>query len=334
MLEQMQRLFPGINLRPAMACELSPYGVLAARQDATSGLATQFIALRSHVLAPAVKSPNILERPLLVAALSEAVGAVAERGRQLPGGRTMPGNRALTLIVPDATARVLLLDFDSLPSKRVEALSILRFRLRKLVPFEVEDAAVTWQPMAHSGDGLRLLVIVMPREVLREYESVVREAGYIPGVVLPSTLAAMPLIGADPALVINRNGNTLTTAILRGQDLLLHRSLDFAGMDEAAAVEGQPRLPRSAESRELLEEDDIRQSVSVALAYFEDTLAATPSELFYIGPGSAREFGAMLGEPGVMVRELGGEVGLPAHSGQVAAPRSLLAPVTGALLNA
>jgi type IV pilus assembly protein PilM len=33
---------------------------------------------------------------------------------------------------------VLLPDFDLLPSKAAEALPIIRLRLRKLVPFEVE----------------------------------------------------------------------------------------------------------------------------------------------------------------------------------------------------
>ena len=337
MLERLPLLFPSISLRPALACEVSPYGVLAARQDAASGLATQFVPLAPTVLQPGWKSPNVLERPQLVAALRTAITAVAERGRQLPGGRNLPANRALTLIVPDATVRVLLLDFDALPSKRTEALAILRFRLRKLVPFDTEDAAITYQVMGTGAEGVRVLAVVIPRDVLLEYESVVREAGFIPGVVLPSTLAATPLVGAEPALMVNHNGNTLTTTILRGQELLLHRALDFSALDEAPA-DGPARLPRSTESRERAEQDDIRQSVSVALAYFEDTLATTAAEIFYIGPGSAEAFHAMLGEPTIAVRDLSSVGGttpeLPARAGQHAFPRSMLAPVTGALLNA
>ena len=36
-------------------------------------------------------------------------------------------------LVPDASVRVLLLDFDTLPTKTADILPILRFRLRKLV---------------------------------------------------------------------------------------------------------------------------------------------------------------------------------------------------------
>ncbi len=336
MFEKLPLLFPGINLRPALACEISLYGVLAGRQDAASGLLTNFVSLAPGLLHPGWKLPNILDRPAVIAAVRSAVGAVAESGRPLPGGRRLPGNRALTLIVPDAAARVLLLDFDSLPSRRSEALPILRFRLRKLVPFDADEAAVTWQIMSTGPEGIRVLVVAIPRDVLHQYEGVVREAGFLPGVVLPSTLAATPLVGAEPTLLVNRNGHTLTTTIVRGQELLLHRSLDFTANDDAPLPPEAPaRLPRSAESREREEQDDVRQSVSVALAYFEDTLQTPPSELFYIGPGTAADFRAGLGEsaqgePRISVRELGPTPELASRS----TPRSLLAPVTGALLNA
>ncbi len=332
MIEKLPLLFPGINLRPAMACEISPFGVLAARQSESTGLVTHFVPLPSSTLQPGWKLPNVLERAALVAALRTAIHAVADRGRPLPGGRNLPANRALTLIVPDGAVRVLRLDFDSLPSKRSEALAILRFRLRKLVPFETEDAAVSWQIMSTGTDGVRVLTAVMPRDVLIEYEGVVRESGFLPGVVLPSTLAATPLVGAEAALLVNHNGTTLTTTILRGQELLLHRALDFSGLEEPVP-DAPARLPRSAEAREREEENDIRQSVSVALAYFEDTLAMPADELFYIGPGTASAFRALLGEPLIAVRTLG-DAAPPTNSGRVETPRSLLAPVTGALLNA
>ena len=332
LLDRLPLLFPSINLRPALACEISPYGVLAARHDTSNGgsLMTQFAPLAPLTLQPGWKLPNVLDRARLVAAMRTVIGAVAEKGRQLPGGRTLPANRALTLIVPDAAVRVLLLDFDSLPSKRTEALPILRFRLRKLVPFATDDAAITYQVMGSTAEGIRVLVAAIPRDVLLEYESIVREAGYIPGVVLPSTLAATPLVGAEAALLVNHNGTTLTTTILRGQELLLHRALDFSGMDEAPGPDAPVRLPRSAQAREREEADDIRRSVSVALAYFEDTLTTTAAEIFYIGPGTAEAFHAMLGEPTIAVRDLGPMPDLPSRT----VPRSLLAPVTGALLNA
>ena len=53
------------------------------------------------------------------------------------------------------------------------------------------------------------------------------------------------------------------------------------------------------------------QSVSVARAYFEDTLKASPEVVYYVGPGGAQEFARVLedgakdeAEDGVRVRDL------------------------------
>ena len=37
-------------------------------------------------------------------------------------------------IIPDAAARVLLLDFENLPTKTEEASAIIRFRVKKSLP--------------------------------------------------------------------------------------------------------------------------------------------------------------------------------------------------------
>jgi type IV pilus assembly protein PilM len=239
---------------------------------------------------------------------------------------------------------VLLLDFDSLPSKRSEAIPILRFRLRRLVSFDADEANLSYQVLSQTAEQVRVLVLATPRTVLAEYEDAVRDAGFHAGVVLPSTLAASTLLGPEASLVVNRSGDTLTTAILRGDELLLHRALDFENEGEPQTegrtlTSGTSASPASALSVEALRAEDIRQTVSVALAYYEDTLASSPSELFYIGPGTAADFEQLLGETllaarepsesSLRVREL-----LPSlQAGGLGAPRTLVAPVAGALRN-
>ena len=99
----------------------------------------------------------------------------------------------------------VVLDFDQLPSKPVEALPVVRFRLKKLLPFDAEEAVVSYQVMSSAKDPVHVLAVAMPKDVLDEYEGVVTAAGYLPGAVLPSTLAA--LAGLDeaeaPVLVVN-----------------------------------------------------------------------------------------------------------------------------------
>jgi type IV pilus assembly protein PilM len=289
---------PATHQRPRLACELAPEGVVAARLADAEQTVTAFAPLFPDALIPGLKTPNIIDKAAVTAALKRALDAVETRDKRL------------TLVVPDASARVLLLDFDTLPAKLAEAIPVVRFRLRKLVPFEVEDAAISYQIMQQTAEEARALITAMPRGVLAEYEEVVRLAGYEPGVVLPSTLASLTaLTQSEPALLVNLNGNSVTTAITRDNELLLHRSIELPG-------------------NETQRDEELRHAVSVSVAYFEDTLASIPDAVFYAGPGGAAELTRVLELEQFRVRDL---VSAAAAGNGNNVPRGLLAGVSGAL---
>jgi type IV pilus assembly protein PilM len=256
------------------------------------------------VLAAGLKPPNFTDRAAVATALRQALNEISLKETQI------------TIVIPDAAVRVLLLDFDLLPAKAAEALPIIRFRLRKLVPFEVEDAAVSYQIMPGKPGLVRVIVAVSPAVILAEYESAVREAGYEPGAVLPSTLAALAAVSAEePSLVINRNGSSVTTAITRRSELLLHRTLELTEKE---------MLP---EENSLHASEELQQSVSVAVAYFEDTLESPPRQLLSCGLGGPEELIRLLGDDSIPVRDV---VPTPYRSNM---PGGILAGVVGALAN-
>lgn len=249
---------PAPGSRPKAACEIRPEGVIAARPGKKHGeIVTAFAPLPEGAVAPGLKVPNLVD--------AHAVGVALESAMESLGAHS----KEMTLVVPDGAARVLLLDFDELPAKRQEALSVVRFRLRKMVPFDVENAAVSYQVMAEKDGQLNVLVTVMPAEVLAEYETAVRDAGFEPGAVLPSTLAAAAAVEGDSAtLMVNHSGASVTTAVTQGDEMLLHRSMD---------------LPAEPQARE----EEMAQAVITALAWYEDTLSRLPSTMYYAGPGGA-----------------------------------------------
>ena len=57
------------------------------------------------------------------------------------------------MILPDYAARVSVLDFDSFPSTPEEQLSLVRFRVKKTIPFDIDSAAVSYyvQPAPRQG---------------------------------------------------------------------------------------------------------------------------------------------------------------------------------------
>jgi type IV pilus assembly protein PilM len=234
-------------------------------------------------------------------------------------GQVSPRTRAVTLVLPDTVVRVFVLDFDSLPGKAAEALPILRFRLRKMVPFEVEHAGVSYQILLETKTECKVLAAVIPGPVLAEYEAAVRQAGYEPGAVLPTSLAALGVVDSpEPILAANLGAQALTTSITHGQDLLLYRTLD---------------LPEEPELR--LQE--VRRGIAVAAAYYEDKLGASPQLLYYAGIGAggnsaAEDFARWIDDAELAVADLAPrpETGAATSLGNLLS----LAGVVGALAGA
>jgi len=324
--------------RPRVACEMTAEGVVAG-QSAVAGAPLSGVAraeLAAGAVAPSLKPGNIVDRVAVTAAI----------GRALEGLGLRPNSRDadITLIVPDAAVRVLLLDFDALSSKLAEALPIIRFRLKKLLPFDADDAMVTFQIMSSGKSGVRVLAAAIPRDVLSEYETAVREAGFEPGCVLPSTLAALAGVEDESAsLLVNANSLGVTTAIVRSGILLLHRSVDMQEHTEGVPANVPPAMmePSIAEPPQDWQHvplgEEIAQAVNVAAAYFEDTLAQVPRQILSAGPLGAENLTRILASTGVVhaddlrVRELVDSSDLLAGAVTSSVPRAWLSGVVGAL---
>lgn len=342
-------LFPtSVGTRPRLACELRPEGIVAARGTSPDGTLTALAQapLPPGALLPSLKAGNLPDRQAVLVALRRSLDTLAGRGADR--------SRFLTLIVPDLCVRVLLLDFDTLPSRLSEALPIVRFRLKKLLPFDVDHALVSFQVMRSERNLLRVLAVAIPNEVLAEYESLVLEAGLQPGVVLPSTLAALAgLDVAEPtALVLNSAAGCLTTAIVSAGTILLHRTIDTAqtAPEELTAAQQLSAdlltagaLASQADAAVALlnlapdadnHSRDLAEAVSVAAAYFEDTLATRPSTLLTAGVTSAHALSVTLERHGLEslhARELLGPAALGPGASSTPIPPGLLAGLRGAL---
>ena len=269
-----------IGARPPVAVELSPQGVLAAASPGPGKPPVYaFEPLPEGAVVPGIGEHNLRAPELVANAIRAALGQVS------------PRTRAVTLVVPDTVVRVFVLDFDSLPGNAAEAIPILRFRLRKMVPFEVEHAGLSYQILVETKSECKVLAAVIPGPVLQEYEAVVRRSGFEPGAVLPTSLAALGAIdSAEPVLIANLSALALTTAITHGQYLLLYRTLD---------------LPEEPTHR--LQE--VQRGIAVAAAYYEDKLGVRPRLLYYAGIGAggnstAEDFARWIDDPELAVADL------------------------------
>lgn len=265
--------------RPAAACEISSEGVMAAATSAPGQPPTYASeALAPLIVTPGLHEGNLLDPPAVSAAIRSALGQVQSRVK------------SVTVVVPDSAVRVFLLDFDTLPAKQEEALPVLRFRLRKSVPFDVEQAGVSYQVLSEGSSRLetqwKVLAAIMPGPVLAEYESVVRSAGYEPGAVLPESLATLAAIDSQEAvLVVNLGTRVLTTSIVSGNDVLLYRTIE---------------LPSDLEMQKI----EVQRAIAVSAAFYEDRLQIAPHRLLYSGILPAREFAELVDDPAMAIGEV------------------------------
>ena len=233
--------------RPRVACEIAPQGVVAARSDEAAAplAAVSRVLLQEGAVVPGLRPGNIVDRVAVTAALRKALEDV--------GAKPNTRNADITVVIPDGACRVLLLDFDSLPNKLSEALPIVRFRLKKLLPFEADDAMVSFQIMSTSKQLVRVLAVAIPRDVLSEYEAAAREAGFEPGSVIPSTLATMASVTDEGAtMVVNVNRLGITAAIARDGILMLHRTVDLQAHSGGIPADLPPALFETADGHTAL----------------------------------------------------------------------------------
>src|SRR2546423_5980045 len=130
--------------KPKLACEVAADRVLAGRLS-DSGYAVAECA--SHELAPGsvvpdLIDPNLRQRSIVYKTIEDTLSRV--------GGRS----RDVIAVLPDAAVRVVLLDFDALPTNRDEAEGVVRFRLKKSLPFDVDKAKDSYHAQVSGGDEI------------------------------------------------------------------------------------------------------------------------------------------------------------------------------------
>lgn len=203
---------------PQLACEISADHVGAARWT-RSGMSLDGFAVEP--LPPGAIVPSAIETNLGNAAeVRTAVARVFDR--------VHAKGQELALLVPDPVIRVFVLHFDEFPRAPQEAIPMLRWKLKKSVPFEAEETLVSYMRQAPRDDGVDIVTGLARLRIVREYEMLVEALGMTPGVVLNSTLAALPLLeDRRPAMLARITSSTLTIAIVRERILCGYRCTDL-----------------------------------------------------------------------------------------------------------
>jgi Tfp pilus assembly PilM family ATPase len=198
----------------------------------------------------------------------ESIAEAVETARRQAGGRL---SRA-TVLFPDAWARMMPIDFDTLPQGADAAREMVLWKLKKLLPGVTADLSVVFRDMPPVAGERRLLVAAAPAETLHSVEQAFDAAGVRVGALAPASLALFE--GLAPRLAARSAGDYA----------LVHRSpgsfVLFVARESAPLFFRQ----RPVEAEDGDHEQEVRLSLSyyaeklkgagLAAAYVHDELAA------------------------------------------------------------
>jgi type IV pilus assembly protein PilM len=213
--------------------------------------------LTPGAIVPSAVDANLLNLPAVKATFASACDRLRAREEDV------------ALILPDPVIRVFVQHFEEFPRSAEEAIPMLRWKLKKSVPFEADETLISYMRQPPRETGVDVLTALARSRIIREYEALAEGAGLRPGVVLSSSLAAIALLDDEiPTLLARVSGSSLTTAIARKGVVCGYRCTDLPA-------------PASAITPQILLEE-----VFPVTAYYQDTWHEAIQSVRIAGLGS------------------------------------------------
>jgi type IV pilus assembly protein PilM len=263
-LEAVRRLDRWLRAmpHPELVVEIAPTHVAAVRWGARRGhldsVAVEPLPTGSVMASPV--ETNLTEPEAVRSALRTVFARVPARGTPL------------ALLIPDPVVRVFILPFETLPRRADEAMPLLRWRLKKSVPFDMDETVVSWMRQSGREANLEVVTAVARRQIIREYEEIVESLGGNTTVVLSSTLASLPLLEERGAtLLVRMCGRTMAAVIVHGSNLCVYRATEMLA------------------GAELLNPKAVLDEIFPALAFYQDSWGTAVDRVRLSGFGAREE---------------------------------------------
>jgi len=201
---------------PHLAIEFAPDRVAAARWKGNSVDEFAVEMLPPAALVPSAVEGNIINASALKSAMSNIVSRLRAKDQDV------------ALILPDPVIRVFVQHFEQFPRSPQEAVPMLRWKLKKSIPFEADETVISYMRQPAREEGVDIVTALARLRIIREYEALAEAANLHPGVILSSSLAAISLLDGEKATLLARvSGVALTTAIVRGDVLCGYRCTEL-----------------------------------------------------------------------------------------------------------
>lgn len=202
---------------PAVAIEIFAERIAVARWNHARSLEEFAVEnLPAGTIIPSAVETNVVNSAAAKIAISKACERVRAHEEEV------------ALIIPDPVIRVFVQHFEDFPRSSEEAIPLLRWKLKKSVPFEADETIISYFRQAPREAGVDIVTALGRLRVIREYETLAEGVGLYPGVVMSSSLAAISLLDEEkPMLLARISGTALTTVIVRSGVLCGYRCTEL-----------------------------------------------------------------------------------------------------------
>ena len=242
-----------------------------------SGEAPELQAVRRRELPAETFQEGALGGPLREPGqFHDAVAELRQAGETATGGPVT----AAALVLPDRWLRLTFAELEEAPRRTQQREEALRFKLRKQVPFRVEELRVRGARTGNGGgESTRFLIAFGVERVLAQIEDAFRRAGVHIGMVTNASLSAAHGIrqvgddrGAFLLLLAHREGYSLLAHAEDGPALYRYKNID-------------PALPPEVASRLAVRELRLTRSFIEERGLFADGL---PEEVLMLAAETSR----------------------------------------------
>jgi type IV pilus assembly protein PilM len=258
---------------PPVACEISSSSVSVVRLNAKRPPAIDRFAVEpvpAGLISPSLTRPIIASSSDLLSLL-KSVFAKAE----LKPSR-------ISLAIPDSCAKVTIHQFDSLPGNERERQQLLKWKLKKTLPFNIEESHLSFlEQKTHDGKHVVVTAnIHLP--VLAQLEAVFESLGMQVGYITLATFAAFELLARqDPevllksVLFLRAHASEVSSLIVRQGSVVFFRHTNYE--TENSSESGNAFTKARESGLEQLYEE-----IHPCLMYYQDKLSNTAIEKVYI----------------------------------------------------
>ena len=250
---------------PGTACEISPHAFSAVQLEPRRARWVDSFAvetLPSGLFAPSLTQPG--------------VSSIQELGKVIKAALFRAGinSHRISLAIPDVCARVGIHAFETLSSKQEEKTELLKWKLKKTLPYDIEESHLRFVEQPMESDRVFVITVNIQKDILAQFEEVFESLGIHVGFITLSTLAVFELLARrhqeemrKSALFLRMSPSGVSSLIVQQGTVVFYRHAGFDPLKQDGDLTGPV---------------DPYDEVHRCLMYAQDKLGATAVDRVYL----------------------------------------------------